>query len=81
MNIEQALEITGFLLCTFKASRGDICASCDKEINEGDSVYYERTSYEYDEGDYHCEPCVIAKPKEWAEQAEHYEKLGKELNS
>ena len=38
MDIEQALEITGFLLCTFKADQGDTCASCDKEMNDGDNV-------------------------------------------
>ena len=69
------------MLCTFKADQGDTCASCDKEMNDGDNVYYERTSHECDEGDYHCERCVMAKPEEWAEQEEYYQKLGKELSS
>lgn len=79
MEIDEALKITGFSLCEFKADDGDVCESCEKEMSDGENVYYERTSYECDEGAYHCESCVTAKPEEWKAQAEYYEKMGNEL--
>lgn len=75
MNIEEALEITGFSLCEFKADEGDECATCGEVMGKGTDVYYERTSWECEEGDYHCEKCVIAKPQEWKDQAEYYDNL------
>lgn len=79
MTIDEALNITGFSLCTFKASEGDQCDTCRREMDAGENVYYERTSHESDEGNYHCEACVIAKPSGWEKEAEYYEKLGRKL--
>ncbi len=77
MKIGEALEIAGFSLCEFKSDGEDECSTCEKPIEKGGNIYYERTCYEYDEGEYHCESCVIAKPKEWDELAAYYEKLDK----
>jgi len=81
MDIKEALKITGFMLCDWKSNGEDECSTCDKAITEGGKVYYERTCYEVDEGEYHCESCVIKKPIEWDEQLEYYENLGKSVCS
>ena len=79
MDIKKALRITGFVLCMFKAdgTDSDSCASCDKIIPKGENIYYERTCYETDEGDYHCEQCVIDKPAEWQSQSDYFEEANK----
>ena len=59
MDIEQALNETNFVRCNFKADGEDKCDSCAKQIKKGKSVFYNRTGYEYDEGDYYCEACTI----------------------
>ena len=63
MNINEALKITGFSLCTFKSQGSEIdddCCSCSQTIPSGGNIYYERTCYEVDEGEYYCEECTIA---------------------
>ena len=74
-NIVEALRITGFTLCEFKADGDETCDSCEETIKKGNNVYYERTCYESDEGNYHCESCLISKPSEWKEQAEYYDSI------
>lgn len=63
MEIEDALKETGFVLCEFTSGGDEIedeCSHCCEVIPEGDKVYYERTCYEVDEGEYYCEQCVIS---------------------
>lgn len=64
MKIEEALKITGFVLCEFKGDDDIECATCDEVIPLGKNVYYERTCYDVEEGDYHCEECTKSKPEE-----------------
>lgn len=60
----EALKITGFQLCEFEGDNDIECATCDEVIPHGKNVYYERTCYEVEEGDYHCEECTEGKPAE-----------------
>jgi len=80
LTIEEALKITGFSLCEFKADGKDECSTCDKPIKKGNNVYYERTCYEVDEGEYHCEDCVKKKPEEWKDFGAGLMELHKESN-
>ena len=57
--LDEALKLTGFEICEFN---GDECDSCDKEV---DDIYYRRTSYEYEEGEYFCADCVRHEPESW----------------
>ena len=59
MNIEQALKETGFVRCEFKADGHDPCDKCNEPIKRGADVFYSRTCYEVDEGEYYCEACTI----------------------
>jgi hypothetical protein len=62
MDIKEALKVTGFQLCEFKSDGDWECSTCDETIPEGADVYYERTCYEVDEGEYHCTDCTLAMP-------------------
>ena len=65
MNIEQALKETGFVRCSFKSDGDDKCDLCSKPIKKGADVFYNRTCYEVDEGEYYCESCTIKTPERW----------------
>ena len=67
INLEQALEETGFILCNFKSDGGD-CDCCNKVIKKGGDVYYLRTSFECEEGVYFCAKCVIKRAEDNASQ-------------
>ena len=75
MNIKDALKETGWKLCEFKGDGDDECSTCRKPIPKGDNVYYERTCYESDEGEYHCEPCTIDTPNQWAADNESWQEF------
>lgn len=70
MDINEALKITGFQLCEFTSDGEDQCSTCDKPIAKNAAIYYERTSHESEEGEYHCTQCVIKKPAEWRVDSE-----------
>ncbi len=80
ITIEEALKITGFVLCEFKWCGEEECCTCGVIQTKGEDVYYERTCHESDEGEYHCKDCVIETPSRWDEFgkdcADHAEKLG-----
>lgn len=60
--------------CNYK-SDGDSCDACEKVIKKGCNVYFEKTSYEYDEGDTYCYTCKIKAEKS---QKEFYEQFSKD---
>lgn len=60
MDIEKALENTNFVKCNFGPD-GDCCDKCDKPNLQ---LYYRRTCWEVDEGQYHCANCVISEAEE-----------------
>lgn len=64
MGITEARQATGFEKCDFGAY-SDKCDSCGSEQNRHNSENYLRTSYEYDEGEYACNKCVIRAGKTW----------------
>ena len=57
----------GFVVCEFKSGGEDDC-ECGKS-KKGDRLWYLRTCYEYDEGDYACDKCVMeyieARESQW----------------
>lgn len=64
-----------FEICTFKLSG-------DCECNDGGTgtrCWYERTSYEYDEGNYYCDKCGLQKIKDMEEEAEWWDKNGERI--
>lgn len=75
MDIKEALRVTGFKLCEFKSDGYEVCNECDKEISKGGEVYYERTCYEVDEGEYYCRECTLAMPKKIEEEAELFNRF------
>jgi hypothetical protein len=58
MRIDIARLKTGFEKCEF-GSYESKCESCGAIQNRHNSENYLRTSFEYDEGDYACNKCVI----------------------
>lgn len=62
MDINKALEVTGFSLCEFKFNGTEQCKTCSVIQPEGGNVYYERTCYDSNEGEYHCEKCTTLLP-------------------
>ena len=62
MRIQEARIISGFKKCDY-GSYEDKC-QCGKTQNRYNSENYIRTSYEYDEGDYACNKCVIEMAKQ-----------------
>lgn len=58
MNIAQARNKTGFVKCDFE-SYSEFCESCKSELNRNNSENYRRDCFEYDEGVYACNKCVI----------------------
>jgi hypothetical protein len=69
MEINEACELTGFVICEFEPDE-DPCDECDKT---GKQLYYCRTDYWTEEGEYFCADCVIA-------QAEDNERAAKEIS-
>lgn len=61
MELEEALELTGAVICEFGPDE-DECETCGEAQKQ---LYYIRTCYEVDEGEYHCEDCIKKKPEEW----------------
>lgn len=57
MKIDKARKLTGFEKSDFDAY-DDKC-SCGRVQNRHNSENYKRTSFEYDEGIYACNKCVI----------------------
>lgn len=51
-----ALSRTGFEICQFGPCDGDTCDICDRSNVQ---LYYRRTSYDCDEGEYYCADCVM----------------------
>jgi len=70
--VQQALQITGFSLCDFKSNGEDECEQCLKPIKVGSNIYYDRTCYENDEGNYYCEQCLLATPEQMKKDAEDW---------
>lgn len=71
------LGLTGFVICQFDPAKDDECEVCEKDEVQ---LYYRRTCYESDEGDYYCLDCVKNEHEQnlkdlegWADYAE---KLG-----
>lgn len=59
ITFKEALQETGFSLCNFKSTGYDECECCDKRLRKGTNIYYRRTCWEVDEGQYFCRKCVI----------------------
>ena len=55
MKLSEALTNTNFTKCNFGPD-GDECEECRKPDLQ---LYYRRTCYEVDEGEYRCANCVI----------------------
>jgi hypothetical protein len=53
---DHELALEGFQLCTM----GGDCDTCLKDTPQGE-YFWERTSYEYVEGDYWCRACAVAE--------------------
>ena len=60
MELKQALEITGFEKCEFGPDSDpcENCGMCEQQL------YYRRTSYWENEGEYNCETCVVEHAKQ-----------------
>lgn len=57
MRISEARKISGFEKCEFGCY--DEKCGCGRTQSRFNSENYQRTSYEYDEGVYACNHCVI----------------------
>ena len=58
---EQIAELERhFQLCEFPAD--PICESCEAPVEDG-RTWFEKTSYEYDEGEYYCSKCGLERIK------------------
>lgn len=75
MELKEACEKTGAIICTF-APDYDECETCGEAYKQ---LYYIRTCYEVDEGEYHCEECIKNMPAMWEEMAEGYAKMAEDL--
>ncbi len=80
VDIKEALKITGWRLCEFKSDGDDECNCCQKPIRKGANIYYERTCYEVDEGEYYCESCTIGTPARWEKENNAYSDYVSSLN-
>lgn len=75
MELQEALKITGFVICEFKSDGDDECSCCCEKIPNGKDIYYERTCYEVDEGEYYCETCTVGTPARWKEEGEAWAEM------
>lgn len=78
--VQQALNFTGFSICNFKGDGQDECSQCEKPISVGANVYYERTCYESDEGEYYCEQCLINTPERMKKDADSWADYAQDNN-
>lgn len=65
-----ALESTGFEICKFGPDENDSCERCNKSNQQ---LYYLRTNYWSEEGDYFCADCVIQLHTDNLEYAAKFE--------
>lgn len=55
--IERIVTETGFVICEFDPSNQDICEHC---LEYNHQLYYRRTDYWVDEGEYFCLECILS---------------------
>ncbi len=72
---EEALQQTGATKCEFGPDE-DECETCGKPNLQ---LYYIRTCYEVDEGEYCCAECIKKLPAIWEEMAEGYARLAETI--
>ena len=72
--LNDLLSASNFIICQFGASKHDDCEVCGKDEIQ---LYYRRTCYESDEGEYYCIDCVRSEHEQnlkdlegWADYAE-----------
>lgn len=58
MELEEACKAVGAVICEFGPDY-DKCESCGEPYLQ---LYYIRTCYEVDEGEYYCADCIKAMP-------------------
>lgn len=59
----------GAVICEFPPSVDDKCQECGKANKQ---LYYIRTCYECDEGEYFCQQCIEAMPEQMEKEAEEF---------
>ncbi len=64
------LSVTGFEKCEFEPEIDEHCEGCNKDKIQ---LYYRRTCWDVDEGEYYCLDCI---EKQHKLNLEHYAKLG-----
>ena len=71
-----AMKGTGFVECEFNGE-DEVCDLCDRELTKSDKVYYRRTCYEVEEGEYFCNHCVVAEHESNLAMGDYYAEIMK----
>jgi|WetSurMetagenome_2_1015567.scaffolds.fasta_scaffold1715328_1 hypothetical protein len=66
MDLQRALNELGAVICQFGPD-DDECQTCSKNQKQ---LYYIRTSYYENEGDYYCADCIKLMPEKQATELE-----------
>lgn len=70
--IDRIVTEMGFVICTFGPDEHDVCEHC-MEYNH--QLYYHRTDYWVDEGEYFCLECILKVYHEQQEEIVDIDKL------
>lgn len=66
-----AMKGTGFVVCEF-SGEDEECVLCEKQLTKSDKIYYRRTCYEVEEGEYFCNHCVVAEHESNLAMGDYY---------
>lgn len=56
---DQTLRQAGYLRCEFDFDGDEDCLGCARTPSKGAPMYYVRTNWECEEGDYYCRRCAF----------------------
>jgi len=68
--LEMALNKTNFVICEFEPDPNDICESCKTKNLQ---LYYRRTDYWENEGEYFCKDCIVKEYRSILNEIEKFE--------